>query len=137
MVGHIAFGNEKQIPTELNNHIKQGSQTQIHREATFGWKISPQAKVLNKKGSAGHNMEKTQYLVQNLAILDLFCLSIIKLSNFVCLKESREPHKHIWRAACLRPLIYFFNSIKIYFQLSCNIRLVKCYRTSYFIFIEC
>jgi hypothetical protein len=37
---------------------RQGSQTQIHQGATFGWKMSPPAAVLNKKGSAGHKMKK-------------------------------------------------------------------------------
>ncbi len=38
--------------------LQQGSQTQIHRGATFGLKMSSLAAVLNKKGPAGRNMEK-------------------------------------------------------------------------------
>ncbi len=34
------------------------AQTKIHQRATFGWKMSPRAEVLNMKGSAGRNMEK-------------------------------------------------------------------------------
>jgi hypothetical protein len=37
--------------------------------------MSPQALALNKKGYAGHNVEKTLYLGQNLAIFDHVCLS--------------------------------------------------------------
>ncbi len=39
-------------------YIEQGSQTQIHRGATFALKMSLKAVVLKKKDSAGHNMEK-------------------------------------------------------------------------------
>ncbi len=38
--------------------LKQGSKTQIHRGATFGRKMSLQATVLNRNGSAGRNKEK-------------------------------------------------------------------------------
>jgi hypothetical protein len=40
------------------NGLRQGSQTQIHRGATFGWKMTPWSAVLIKKGSAGRNLEK-------------------------------------------------------------------------------
>jgi hypothetical protein len=40
------------------------------------------------------------------AYLNIFCPSMIKIYNFVCLKESRAPHKHLLRAACLRPLLF-------------------------------
>ncbi len=71
--------------------VTQGSQTQILRGATFGWKMPLRAAVLNKEGSAGHKMEKMPYLAQNQALFDLFCLSMIKISNFISLKESRGP----------------------------------------------
>jgi hypothetical protein len=96
--------------------LHQGSQTQIHGGATFGWKVSLRAAVMNTEGSAGHNMENMQYFVQSYAIFDLFLSSMIKISNFISLKESLGPHKHLLRAtcgpraACLRPLVYILDT---------------------------
>ena len=56
--------------------IQQGSQTQIHQGATFGWKMSLRATVLNKKGSAGAGRSVEKYV----------------LSNIVALKETHGPH---------------------------------------------
>ncbi len=76
--------------------LSQGSQTQLHRGATLRWKMPLRAAVLNKKTFAGHNieLEKTPYIVQNLAIFDLFYLSMIKIFNFVALNESLGPR--VW-----------------------------------------
>ncbi len=52
-----------------NETTVQGSQTKIHGGATFGWKMSPRAAVLNKKGSAGHNMEKDAIFSAKLGII--------------------------------------------------------------------
>jgi hypothetical protein len=65
---------------------EQGSQTQIHPGATFGWKTSLRAAM----------WKSMPYLVQNLATFDhLFCLSMVKISNFFGFKESRGPLAHL------------------------------------------
>ncbi len=77
---------------DLYQDVDQGSQSQIHRGATFGGKMSPRAAVMNLKGSAGHNMEKMPYLVHKLAIFDHFLCFNDQISNFVGFKESCGPH---------------------------------------------
>jgi hypothetical protein len=47
------------IPGNSNKlELPQGTQTQILRVATFAWKMSPKAADVNKKDSAGSNVEK-------------------------------------------------------------------------------
>ncbi len=45
--------------------LQQGSQTQINRGATFGWKMSLRAAVLNETGSAGRNVEKYAIFIKD------------------------------------------------------------------------
>ncbi len=69
--------------------LKQGSQTQIHRGATFGWKMSLRARAQFwiLKALRAAIWKNVPYLVHQLAIFDhFFCFSMI---NFLILKELR------------------------------------------------
>ncbi len=66
------------------------------------------ARGLILKSIEGPNSEWKICLIQCIIwqYLNIFCTLMIKINNFICLKESRAPHKHLLRAACLRPLLF-------------------------------
>ena len=75
--------------TLKNRQTKRHLGAGVSNEATFGGKKSLWAAFLSRKATAGRNEEKCVIFS---TIFDYFCPSNIKISNFVCLKESRGPH---------------------------------------------
>ncbi len=72
--------------------LMQGSQTQINRRAKFQIKNALRAAVYKKSNFCGPHSSQIM-------------LILIKIYALASFWDVRGPHKYIWRAVCLRPLL--------------------------------